>query len=40
MNFISYVIYCIKKREKPSLKHYVECVEVIENAKSELKEWI
>jgi len=40
MNFISYVIYCIKKREKPTLKHYVECVEAIENAKSELKEWI
>ena len=40
MNFITYLIGCIKYREKPCLKHYIDCVNTIENAKSELKEWI
>jgi hypothetical protein len=39
MNFITYLIGCIKKKERPSLKYYVECVEAIENVK-DLKEWI
>jgi hypothetical protein len=40
MNFITYLIGCIKHKERPSLKHYVDCVNTIESTKSELKEWI
>jgi len=39
MNFISYLRYCIKKKERPSLKHYVECVNAIESGKKLNKEW-
>jgi len=39
MNFISYLKYCIKRKEKPSLKHYVECVDAIEEGKMQYKEW-